>query len=108
MQPDHFRCKIPACDSGASLGFDDVPSSIYPLDDDDDEDYCKYYPPQRNVTAGECSLPSNFDFTASPLECETKEGNYIYDDFEMDDTVVTEWDLVCDDEFKVLPMQNCC
>lgn len=103
LEPDKFRCIIPECDSGVSDPmFGDVPIGIYPLDDDDEKDYCKYYPPRENATQDTCNMYSSFDLTSRAIECDTKQGNFIYDDFEMDFTVVTEFDLVCDDQFMVV------
>ena len=55
-------------------------------------DYCRYINPSENCTAFE-----NPDETTA---C-TSDSRYLYDSFEYDSTIVTELDLVCDEDFKV-------
>ncbi len=59
----------------------------------------RYYPVVEPLSNGSCPL-SVFDLSGSPVKCDPNSG-FVYDDFEMEETVVTEFDLVCDDQFKV-------
>ncbi len=47
-----------------------------------------------------CRLESSFDIGGREMECSTKEGNFVYDPYEMDETLVTEFDLVCGSQYK--------
>lgn len=98
LQPDAFRCQIPECD-GSGASFSDFNSSIFPIEDSE-PDYCSYYPVSNFTTNGTC-YDDNFDYDGTPVECKSGDVFY-YDDYEMDSTFVMEFDLVCDESFKVL------
>ena len=62
-------------------------------------DFCRYFPPRANATPDTCQDPSVFDLDGEKLvRCKD---DFVYDNFEMKSTVVTEWDLVCQNEYKV-------
>ncbi len=102
LEPEEFRCRIPICDPESGGQYNSVAGNIYPLDEDGETDYCRYYPLRDNATSEVCHIQQAFDFTAKPVQCESEEGNFIYDDFEMATSVATEWDLVCDRQFMVI------
>ena len=50
----------------------------------------------------ECSYNSSLDQEECPEECQEGEGGvWVWGEFEMSSTGVTEWSLVCDDQWKV-------
>ena len=72
-------------------------SYLFPLDEDENFDYCKpyaYIPNDQN----ECSI-GDFDqnHTMDVGNC----SKIIYDEFDMDSTFVTSLDLICDKQYMV-------
>ena len=77
---------------------------IFGRNDDGEIDFCKRYPVMNNLSvAGQCNSTSDFNLTAELVSCSPKE-DIIYGDFGMDSTVVTRFNLVCDDQYKVSKM----
>ena len=79
--------------------------AIFARDDEGKIDYCRRYPVISNLSVfGQCVDESDFDLTAGDDElvlC-TPDQDIIYGKFGMDSTVVTRFNLVCDDQYKVL------
>jgi len=91
LEPSNgFRCKIPDCD-GSEFGFNDF-GDIFERDSDGEKDYCTYK--QYTKTDQGCV----FNGTGYQ-RCSSDE--YAYADFQFEETVVTEWDLVCDQQAKI-------
>jgi hypothetical protein len=61
-----------------------------------DYDFCQYYRPENDACdPSDAYVPSNV-----AVKC-TGNASYVYGNFEYESTIVTELNLVCDDEFKV-------
>ena len=80
---------------------------IFWRDENGDTDYCKRYPLYDNSTiSGMCSSSdfNNFNSTKDELincDPEAKNQMVIYDNFAMDSTAATKFNLVCENQYKV-------
>ena len=48
---------------------------------------------------GKCSL-NDFDLGGDPILCDAKETNVVFDEMPMKSTIVTEFNLFCNEEYK--------
>ena len=90
-----YRCQIPECD-GEGFQFADFSDAMFPRKKDGSLDYCSYYQPKvkYNLETGlaTCSR-TEFDWTRL-VSC-PGQATFVYNDFEFDETLATEWDSVC-------------
>ena len=101
---------MPECkEDAANATVTDFGLDIFWHSDEGNIDFCRRYPLQENITLpdGKCDSSS---FNTSQLIkkdslelCDpNKDGNVvIYEDFDMDSTAVTRFNLICDDQYKV-------
>ena len=79
--------------------------SIFVLDENGEVDYCNMYPYDplsvKDTKSLECSQ-SNFNLDAPPIKCDVTKSNVIHAEFAMKSSIVTEFGLFCDDEYKVI------
>ena len=112
FKPEKYRCEIPECD-GANAEFkfyieqfvpESTNHSIFVRDARGGVNYCKTYPilpsSAKDREVGNCTL-SDFNLSADPIECNARISKVIYDEFPMDTSIVTDFNLFCNEEYKV-------
>lgn len=104
LEPDKgFRCSIPMCDQNLSnASVDDFGLDIF-KHENGDIDYCLQYP-YKNVTHQSQCSEDDFDHKSNTfVKCDPHMDNItvIYESFAMDTSIATEFDLLCDDQYKV-------
>ena len=125
--PDAYRCNIPNFDDPENFKFEDFrPELLFPSlanlngsDPPTHPNYCDYFKPQRNVTNfftdadnQTCLKVINQSFflpiivtrnqtMTSEVESCGPESTYAYADFKMNSTLVTDFDMVCDQAKEV-------
>ena len=97
---------IPECDEKNS-DFLVLDESIFFHNQNGEVDYCKSYPRKTSFKVDDvgnnCTI-SHFNFSATPKECNAKIFNVVYDKFVMETTIVTEFNLFCNEDYKVIVM----
>ena len=90
-----YRCQIPECD-GEGFQFGDFSDAIFPRKKDGSLDYCSYYQPKMkyNLETGLSSC-SRTEFDLSKVVTCSSQATFVYNDFEFEETLATEWDSVC-------------
>ena len=93
LQPPKYRCEIPQCDSdnASVLEYGD----IFTKNSDGSTNYCQTLSIVPNSTKDRCIFDDN-----GVRDC-THDQDIIFEPFEMSNTIVTEFKLYCDEEFKV-------
>ena len=112
FKPEKYRCEIPECD-GVNPEFkfyieqfvpESSNQSIFVHGANGEVNYCKTYPLLSSSTKdhefGKCTL-SHFNLSGDPIECNAKISKVIFDEFPMDTTIVTDFNLFCNEEYKV-------
>ena len=86
--------------------------SIFVQDENGVVDYCKTYPLKSSSRKGDigtkCSL-SHFDLSSTPNQCNAQILDIVYEEFVMETTIVTEFNLFCNEDYKVyfcIPFKN--
>ena len=76
--------------------FDDFSPELFPSKDDGSPDYCRYYQPElvMDVDTGDQRCSNNTFNKDHVVSC-PKGSQFAYNNFEFEETLVTEWDAVC-------------
>ena len=53
-----------------------------------------------NHVIGKCTV-DDYDINGEPITCDAQRFEIIYDKFSMNSTIVTEFNLFCNEEYKV-------
>ena len=110
FRPAIYRCVISECNEpGSSFTFwmhNDTSSlhqNIFPMDlTTGARDYCRAFPLNSSMLhqRGKCTL-NDFDLAGDPVSCDARKTNVIFIELPMESTVVTEFNLFCNEDYKV-------
>ena len=78
--------------------------SIFVQDENGVVDYCKTYPlkaSNRNGDIGTKCTISHFNLSSTPNECDAQILDIVHEEFAMESTIVTEFNLFCNEDYKV-------
>ena len=109
LKPLRYRCFIPECDDQSAIvrisRVSSVPAknkTIFMRGAEGDLDFCRTRPLDSSITHTVAKCTTNdFNMTGDPIECNAQLTNLVYDKFCMKSTVVTEFNLFCNEEYKV-------
>ena len=109
FKPVRYRCVIAECDDPSSpFALDQSHElssehkSIFVADSKTETlNFCKRRPLNSTMmhVRGKCTI-HDFDLTGDPVLCDATETNVLFDDMPMMSTIVTEFNLFCNEEYK--------
>jgi len=112
LSPNQLRCKYDLCNNDDGSFFpeydsdfennDNILYKFYPKKDDA-PDFCSHYQIQPDAD-GFCDFENPTIWTNVTKKCGT-DSTYYYDKFDMDNSYITDFDIVCDKEI-MLPIVN--
>ena len=96
-------CELSEC--GNTTDYDELAKTIglFGKDSEDKIDFCSMYPLKNSHRSSMACTPDNFDLSASPNPNYCKDYKKVtYNSFFMKSSVVTDFGLICDNEYMVL------
>lgn len=110
FEPSSFMCHLAECGQGTNYSSLMSNTSLFGTRADGSTDYCTLRPLAGNLLE-ECTLDS-FDFSAAPTVPGCTNGSssrdVTYGHFAMATTFVTDFGLICGDQYKVYRIQFHC
>lgn len=109
FKPAKYRCSISECDNDDSPfkienshPTTEVGSNIFVRDSSGAVNLCETRPLNTTLIhhPGKCTINS-FNMTGDPVVCNAKHTHVIFDELPMKSTIVTEFNLFCNEEYKV-------
>ena len=107
FKPVKYRCSIAQCDeSDASFQIKGSPvvsesPTIFMNGSAGALDFCRARPLKSSMIheLGKCTI-NDFDMTGDPVVCDAQQKSIIFEDLPMNSTIVTEFNLFCNEEYK--------
>jgi len=104
-EPNGFMCHVNGCSDETNYSSLVLHPEIFGEKSDGNPDYCKIHPFRHNYLQypprGELCTNTSFDYSQRPQKYCSDYEDVVYAPFAMNQTFVTEFGLICDEQYKV-------
>jgi len=94
ISPGRYRCQLTECNNDNGSYFPEDDRLFYPFTESGKPNYCQHFKPRVNPDLS-CDFSNLIMDNKSKVDCHSDDTFY-YDKFAMDNSVITDFNLVCD------------